>query len=333
MLIRDAKKSGLIPEEWHNVFRDNCDCGSPLFITDNRKTFGCTNPRCVYKMQAASAVMLQNFDVKGIGSEFCLQLLRRINVLKDRQMSEFKSDVTNYLINTSDDLDSIVKRVSDKLNNVYPIKDSMIIPLICNVDDYMYVRDGSSTVEYYNVQDILTRKMTVADAIGKLSLPSIGKETASKLFRKYTSYSEMEHDIVESGSVYNWIYKLNGCTGSTEVSNYVSTFNEFNPEIKWVIEHFNIIKGSEECLKICITGEVMVDGAYVNRKKFLDILKDASSGVMAIEESQAFNSLSYVVADYPSSSRKYREGVARGIIITAQTLLDSLRKLNSKEGN
>lgn len=39
-----AKKSGVLPEDYHELFPNECDCGAPYIITKSRSRFMCSNP-------------------------------------------------------------------------------------------------------------------------------------------------------------------------------------------------------------------------------------------------------------------------------------------------
>lgn len=85
--VREAKETGLIPKEFHDMISDKCDCGSDRIMTLNRKNYTCCDFNCPIKAELAMQEIFNRFDIKGIGQANCRKI---IETSKSNSMSIFK---------------------------------------------------------------------------------------------------------------------------------------------------------------------------------------------------------------------------------------------------
>ena len=109
---------------------------------------------------------------------------------------------------------------------------------------------------------------------------------------------------------------------------------EFIPELylaeAWLQN--NIRSKAVSTINICITGSVITGGTRLTKKQYIDLLNDiavSKNGVRLYEfkKTEAVESVAYVVADYPTSHRKYIRGKERGVLITSTELINKIKEV------
>lgn len=74
--IAQAKSSGTIPKEYHDIFEDFCECGSERIISVELTKFMCCNPRCPIKLGYNLEHVFRKFSCENIGEKTCLAILK-----------------------------------------------------------------------------------------------------------------------------------------------------------------------------------------------------------------------------------------------------------------
>lgn len=72
----EAKKLGRIPEEYHDIFNDNCECGSERMISSELTKFMCCDPRCPIKLGYNLDYVFSKFNCENIGEKTCLSIMK-----------------------------------------------------------------------------------------------------------------------------------------------------------------------------------------------------------------------------------------------------------------
>lgn len=338
--MSQAKATGLIPEAWHEFFRDNCICGHPISITENRKTFWCTNPRCIIKMKYSARDVVSNLDLKGMGDEYCYRLLDRLPIKKVEQIisvtEQMHSSATKLVEGFPlDSIEEMQDRIRAKCEHIFErvpqLEYSPLVALTASLNDHIAVSNEYTGRYNYNaIREALKKPLTFGEAVGKCSLPELGPATSLKIFGKFNDVDAVITDMNTSNlDLYDWVHRQNDYNGFDCIGPWANTIATFLTEIVTASIIFNIVKGGET-LKIAVTGEVAVDGYGYTRKKFMDLVKLESSGIYTVMESDSFSTLRFVVSDFPSNTRKYKEGKSRGILITAQEFVDMIRNKKPK---
>lgn len=289
--VKDAKASGLIPEAYHSIFKDTCKCGSDFIIKDNLSTVQCCNPRCYIKLGYMLAETLARFGCKGIGEATCIDL-----VVAKYDKLKYKSHV-ELLVLKEDEL-------PDWMNNMRGF-------------NYLQAINSIKSANY-----------TVNDICSNLAIPAFNS-TIKKLLDPYNSVDEFLADIKKSGGIA--VYLLEQGINDRQKAFYL---REFLPDLMLAQLYFskNIRLKGLKVVDICITGFLSPEGRVVKQKEFIEILNEAGKTVnglqlMEFNETDAISSVPYIVADSPSTSRKYRKGVERGVLITSSELLNEVRKV------
>ncbi len=70
--VKEAKDIGNIPEDYHYLLRDYCECGSERMIKKNNKSWTCVDPKCPIKMAKSMVEIFNRFGIKEIGYKSCL---------------------------------------------------------------------------------------------------------------------------------------------------------------------------------------------------------------------------------------------------------------------
>lgn len=288
MLVLEAKKSGLIPNEYWDVVPDTCpDCGKPLSITYNRKTLLCDNPYCDVKIIKRMAEMLSNFGIKGTGESYCEQLFYRI------------WDYREELIKKGEDY----RYIKEDRFGISPLE---IFKLPLNEYSKVY---NSAVREYkFNcIQSVLSKKYLFTDVVAKCALPGL-KVNANKLFYGCESFEDFynkTNKLQELESYVNRIYNYGDLA-----DNMIMTIKMYLPDFIYMDKLFKYKKLPKETIKIAITGEINKIG-NMSRDVFVSNMINLSEGTINIVNSKALASVSYIIADSNNGSRTYNSGLSR----------------------
>lgn len=75
--VKEAKATGNIPEDYHYLLRDYCECGSERMIKKNNKSWTCVDPKCPIKMAKSMVEIFNRFGIKEIGYKSCLKIINK----------------------------------------------------------------------------------------------------------------------------------------------------------------------------------------------------------------------------------------------------------------
>lgn len=289
--VTDAKALGIIPKAYHNVFKETCECGSDFIVKKNLTTVQCCNPRCFIKLGYMLAETLSRFDVKGIGPETCIDLVKnKYNSLK------YKSHV-EFLAFTSADL-------PEWLNNA-------------RGDTYLSC-----------LYDIRQHEYSIGDLSANLAIPAFDT-TIKKLLKPYSSVDELVKNISDAGGISNYLNRYG--IADRQKAFYLKEFLPDLVLAEYLFAGNVRLKGMHTvsiCITgyLRVDGKSMTKKAFV---ELLNLAGKAEDGTQLLEFNQtsAVESVPYIVADAPSTNSKYLRGKARNVLITSTELLNEVRKV------
>lgn len=290
-----AKERLIIPKEYHEYFRNRCDCGSEFIIKESLTQAQCCNPKCKIKMSYSMSKMLENFGVTGIGERTC-----------------------NSIISSFDYLKTNLTHIQAFVLSLYEVP--AIISNTVKGDTYQA-----------NVRKLLSKKYTFGEFISKLAIPGFGPQS----FEIFAGINNVEHflKVTKEYANYTEFFASRGVYDVTKINNFCMYIEDI-VLISSLLES-SIRQQGLQRLPIAITGSVRPDGVPKTKSEFIDLLNSTActkDGIQLFEFSlsSALKSVSYIVADYRSSSRKYKEGEARGVLISSTQLLNIIRELVNK---
>lgn len=289
--VADAKALGIIPKAYHDIFKETCDCGSDFIVKTNLSTVQCCNPRCYIKLGYMLAETLGRFDVKGIGPETCLDLVKsKYHTLK------YKSHV-EFLAYTDADLPYW-------LNNA-------------RGDTYLSC--------LYNIRQ---HEYSIGDLSANLAIPAFDS-TLKKLLKPYSSFDELVNAISEAGGISNYLNSIG--ISDKQKAFYLKEFLPDLVLAEYLFAGNVRLKGMHTvniCITgyLSVEGRSMTKKAFV---ELLNLVSKAEDGTQLLEFNQtsAVESVPYIVADAPSTNSKYLRGKDRNVLITSTELLNEVRKV------
>lgn len=289
--VSNAKENGNIPPAYHNIFNDKCKCGSDMIITRNLTTVQCCNPRCYIKLGHMLNEMFTRFGIKGFGPATCISAMEQAV-----KYLEIPSHLELFSLGRFE------------------------LPIAIQnykLDDFEYAK-----------QIMLSKQYTLADLVSKLGLPGLG-EKAHAIFENYNDVLEVDEAIDKARGISRFLsdkgiyapmmsYNLR-----TYMADIILAQMRFNEQIRMQ---------AGQTVDIVMTGYLSPNGVSMSKDEYLDLLNRAgttSDGIAlyGFRKSSAVKSVPYVVADYPTTNRNYREGSARGVIISSTDLLNQVKEL------
>lgn len=288
--IKEAKDSQLIPSGYHELFKNNCECGSENIISTNLKNMKCCNPRCIIKEGYMLSEMLRRFGIKNWGPSICI-------------------DIMNYLI----------------VNN---ISNTHIV--FFALDEYTQNKlfTDNKKIEYKNIINyIFSKQYTISELISNLGLPNLDKDS-EKIFGSYQSASDITKEI-ETNGIEPFLAEKGVQNKSTAfyINEFIKDISYAEYLFKNNIRTQGIIKIELVITGILYPyGNKVTKQEYI---EMLNNASITENGVKLYEfiMTNKKQSAPYVIADYVSNTEKYRAGRERGVLCTSTELLDKVKEV------
>lgn len=290
--IKKAKETNLLPADYHDYFKDRCECGAEFIIKNNLTTVQCSNPRCYIKSAYRLSNLLENFGLKGIASRTC---------------------------------ENIIKSYSDVGVDISHIE-AFVLSLFRPPDALM----GTAKMSTYksNIKEMLDRKYTFSELISKLALPDFGTRS-DKIFEDVQGIDDLLAKVKDAGS-YSLFFARRGVYDESRINSFQTYIGDIIL-LTSILEQ-NVRKQGLQHISICITGSLAPNGIKTIKQAYVDMLNEASitkDGIQLFEfsMSSAVKSVPYIVADYKSNTSKYIEGLNRGVLISSTDLLNMVKRM------
>lgn len=298
--VTDAKTQGLLPESYHNIFNDKCKCGSDMIIKSNLTTFQCCNPRCYIKLGYMLNETFSRFGVNDAFSKMGIKGFGPATCISAMEQAVKFLDIPSHI-------------------ELFSLGRFELPTVISNyrLDDFEYAK-----------QIMLSKQYTLADLVSKLGLPGLG-DKAHDIFEDYNSVAELDEDIDAVGDIPRLL-----STKGIYASMMAYNLRTYLPDIILAQMRFNeqIRMQAGQTIDIVMTGRLSPNGVSMSKDAFLDLLNKegtTSDGISlyGFRRTSAVKSVPYVVADYPTNYSNYKEGSARGVIISSTELLNKVKEL------
>ena len=290
--VIEAKNKKIIPEDYIDFFPEHCECGSEIIVKRELTQLQCCNPRCKLKMGYMLSEMLDRFGCKDIGPATCL---------------------------------SVMNEMERKLDYYSPVE-MLSLPY----EKYPLTLSGAKGDDFLRaVTKIRKTKLTLADLVAKLAIPTL-EENGRRIFEAYSSVMDLLKQAVSEGGIGEFMEHRD--IHDRMKMFYLKEFMEDIARAQIALQD-NIRLKAFSNIDICITGSISPQGISVrNKREYIDYLNDiatTSSGERLIEirMTSAKHSVKYIVADYASSSDKYRVGKEREVLITSTELMNQIREV------
>lgn len=173
------------------------------------------------------------------------------------------------------------------------------------------------------VQDIKDREFTYPQLIKLLHIPRLNTRLES-LLKGIDNYDQLVSSAAEMGSLFHFCQSRIG--GSDLPADIAEVMNVYSTEFQYIEGIVPPVIQAKQAIRIAITGNIQrttaSDGSKLTKAQYVQALNriGREAGIEYIM-SGAIQSVQFIVADYESSSDKYRTGQRRGCLITSDKLL------------
>lgn len=300
--VQEAKEFGLIPRIYYEdcgddagTFPNHCICGSENILTRDLQQPQCCNPRCHVKMGYGLSELFTRFSIKGIGNALCL---RMVNGCYSKL--QYKSYIELISMSQS---------------------------------DYPYSIQGTVAADnfYLACYKIRQETLTFPAMIAKLGLPELNTSSII-LFDRINCFKDLLAEINRLGGVKQFCNNR----GVYDMSKIYWLHNSLiDIALAEIVFCRTLRRAGLHRIDICITGRVLIDGVHYTKDEFvkycnsLGKLEDGTQ-LFELRQTTALETVNYIVADTPSTSRKYMAGKRRGVLITSKDLINKLKEVNGK---
>ena len=293
-----AKRFESIPIEFHEIFKDYCDCGSEFIINRSSKSLMCCDPGCKFKLSNRLSLLYSNFGISNLGDATCFTII-------------------DYCMT----------------NNLLEIP-SHIEVLKIEKDQGLSFFLGARYNTFLEANELIRNtRMTFGSLVRNVGMPMFSK-SCDELLSGLSSIGDLIQLIkdgeLESFMVSRGVYSVKKIEELKDSRNLLSIL-EFESCLK-----VPLIQPSLEHKTVCITGKVVADGYNMSRPEFVQYCTELgySNGIQffTVTDNKALTTTSNIIADSPSNTRTYMEGLRResngekGVLVTAQEYVDMLRE-------
>lgn len=261
-----------------------CDCGAEFIMTYSNTQLQCCNPLCYIKKAHRLAYFLSYHGFKGFGPKTAEKLYR------DTKDFKYKETFLNVFM-------------MDEYKILSSVGDSALV----NLNQAKY--------------NLATKPILYSDVIASLGIKGVGKNSpiATNIVSK-----EPILVSISDGTISDLCKKVGVYTPAVPLALTLSSMD--------ILAAFSVVMPKsvsmpDKDIYVAITGRVSVNGVSYTRSEFLELLssiKENGVQLYRIVETLDLNKLNYVIADEPSSSRKYQLGKKNNILITADEFYNML---------
>lgn len=308
--VKEAKRTGLIPEEFKDVIKDRCACGSEFMVKNNLKNIRCCDPRCPLKLANSMAEMFTRFGVKGLKVGTCKKIVKwamDTNFFKIPAHTE----ILNLREGTSESTSLswlLGLKYYDLIEGIDVIRNSKLsfAEMVSNIAIPNF--DGKSIkvlADLNNTQDLLDL---------------VYKDSGRNLLKYFTDRGVQSIELIYS------------------LLDNVDTIQECEKNLVSPLRSSGLLK-----MNIAISGSLSIEGRKISRDDFTHLCNNLccieGMQVLSITVGKAFQSADFFVIDNMSSSKTCQAALSRQsmsdskIIFTAEEFVGMLLKEGEKWKN
>lgn len=344
LTIKDAMESGLIPDSYHELFSKylTCNdpyCGAPLVINQNRTVMKCSNPNCQKILASRVLKLYVRFGILdfGIKSAYDWVIYNDIKNIADayrKVPQSIQPAVRNWLdgYHTMGEIleMAVIPSIGTKANKLFEgVKnwehleeciEGFAIPNIFRLSGLEYMVYN----KWKPLRDIL---LSPTNPMPWDKFKKVLENHYEGLHLDYDTLDEFMGTVYLVGLELLFNYQLGG-TGKDALNCAELVYTYFD-ELGELASMTHCRPNVLETRKIVITGDIMnvtkPDGSMFERQEFVDFINTIVVPLgIRYQNSQALASTEFIIADRPSNTRKYRQGLQSGNLISSDAFVKLL---------
>ena len=342
--IEVAMSNGLIPESYHNLFKKytkcpEIKCGSDIIINTNRTVMKCSNPNCIRILSGRVLKIYNSFGIMDFGPQSAYDYINIHNI----------HDVPGALVDCPKAIEENIVNWFNSYHTPGEVLEMLAIPgigtkahkIMNNINNFTEFNNAIDNVGTNHVLYECGLRGKLPDKYWELMLQF--HETGGEWERfknfllkfsttgviPFNNYDEFFNEIKRAGLYQLCMIQLGG--DGTDGMERAETMSCYWNEIQVISGMVKCYPNKIETRKIIITGDITKvtreDGLPFDRLEFINYINSISSTYgVRYQNSTAFNSSEFIIADYPSNTRKYHMGLEKGNLVNSEEFLNIIRK-------
>lgn len=344
LTVRDAMLSGIIPDSYHSLFTkyEICDdiyCKSPLIINRNRTVMKCSNPCCPKILSTRVLKVYNRFGIMNYGPKNAYDLVTTANI----------KNVPEAIIHAPNVIRPAIQTWMSRRHSSGEILELLAIPgigtkaykMMQGINNFEHFQQ---LIEAYGVQRVMAKcglhgrlKPEWWNALKQARMQGLSWENFKGYILKnshtgivpYQSYQMFSDAIIMEGLLNIFEIQLGG--QGRDAQNCAELVYTYWDELKILFGMTSCLPDVVETRKIIITGDITQvtkpDGTMFERMEFIDFINEITmdSGI-CYQNSTAFASSEFIIADYPSNTNKYRKGMEKGNLLSSAEFLELVKE-------
>lgn len=344
LTVKDAMESGLIPDSYHELFSKYliCNdpyCESPLMINQNRTVMKCSNPNCpkilasrVLKLYVRFGIL--DFGVKSAYEWVIYNDIKNIADAYSKAPPSVQPAIRDWLdgYHTMGEIleMSVIPGIGTKANKLFEgVKnwdhleeciEGFAIPNVFRLSGLHYMVYN----KWKPLRDIL---LSSTNPMPWNNFKKVLETHYKGLHLDYDTLDDFMSVTYMMGLELLFNYQLGG-TGKDALNCAELVYTYFE-ELRELVSMTHCRPNILETRKIVITGDIMnvtkPDGSMFERQEFVDFINTIVVPLgIRYQNSQALASTEFIIADRPSNTRKYRQGLQSGNLISSDDFVKLL---------
>lgn len=344
LTVEDAMESGLIPDSYHMLFSKylTCNdphCGAPLIINYNRTVMKCSNPNCPKILASRVLKLYVRFGILDFG----------IKSAYDWVVFNDIKNIADACIKAPQSIQPNIRRWLDSYHTMGEILEMAVIPgigtkankLFEGVKNWGHLEEclegfaipnifkasGLSHMVYNKWKPLRDILLSPTNPMPWDKFKAVLENHYEGLHLNYNTLDEFLSTICLMGLELLFNYQLGG-TGKDALNCSELVYTYFN-ELRDFTLMTHCRPNVLETRKIVITGDILnitkPDGSLFERQEFVDFVNTLVIPLgIRYQNSQALASTEFIIADRPSNTRKYRQGLQSGNLISSDAFVKLL---------
>ncbi len=348
LTVEEAMLSGLIPDSYHSLFENykTCDdihCKAPLIINKNRTVMKCSNPNCAKILVSRVLKVYNRFGIMNFGPRNAYDWVTTSGI----------KTVPEAIVRAPNSIKPAIQVWMASYHSAGEILEMLAIPgigtkshkMLQGINNLQYFQQA---IEYYGVQRVMLKcglqgqlRWEWWEALKEARAQGLSWEDFSGYILKnsqtgfvpYDSYQLFSDAITMEGLINIFEIQLGG--QGRDAQNCAESVFTYWDEIKILFNMAKCLPSDIETRKIIITGDITQvtkpDGGMFERFEFIDFVNQiALEAGIRYQNSTAFTTSEFIIADYPSNTNKYRRGLEKGNLITSAEFLQLIKERVAK---
>lgn len=347
--IQEAIDIGIIPQDYANMFStlQTCKCGHPYVMNKNATVMKCSNINCINSLAGRAEEIYKKFGLVGWG---------QIEIEKYIYLNGI-GDMYTALINPPQPIASAVENWLNTKHTSTEILQILNLPglgincqkVFDKIQTYEHFKECIKNFSWLGYFKEYDRNFAEVDLKFKDLTEALYKKNGdfnairAVFIKKYkmdipqTTWQSFNEALFRAGLKELMVFQFNyyGTNSGIMADKVYNILLSYWSDIDRIFNRVECLVDNREEVPIVITGDIVLTAdenneSFVEKEDFVRFLNNESMGLnIRFNLCQRLKTAPFIIADYESTTRKYREGASTGRLYNSYELVSAVRTLTN----